>query len=49
MRLVGHVARVKASRNAYMVMVGKLEGNIPVGKPRHRWSIIGLLKWILEK
>jgi hypothetical protein len=24
-------------RNAYMTLVGKLEGKIPLGRPRHRW------------
>jgi hypothetical protein len=25
-------------RNAYWVLVGKLEGMRPVGKPRYRWE-----------
>jgi hypothetical protein len=24
-------------RNAYSIMVGKLEGKGPLGRPRHRW------------
>jgi hypothetical protein len=24
-------------RNAYRILVGKLEGNGPLAKPRHRW------------
>jgi hypothetical protein len=25
-------------RNAYKILVGKLEGKIPLGRPRHRWE-----------
>jgi hypothetical protein len=25
-------------RNAYRIMVGKLEGKRPLGRPRHRWE-----------
>jgi hypothetical protein len=25
-------------RNAYRVLVGKPEGKIPLGRPRHRWE-----------
>jgi hypothetical protein len=25
-------------RNVYKVFVGKPEGNIPLGRPRHRWE-----------
>jgi hypothetical protein len=24
-------------RNAYRILVGKLEGKRPLGRPRHRW------------
>ena len=34
----GHVARMELSRNAYRILVGKSEGNIPLGKPRRRWE-----------
>jgi hypothetical protein len=25
-------------RNAYRILVGKLEGKLPLGRPRHRWE-----------
>jgi len=31
----GHVARVGERRGAYRVLVGKREGKIPLGRPRH--------------
>jgi hypothetical protein len=34
---VGHVARMGEKRNAYRILVGKPEGKIPLGRPRHRW------------
>jgi hypothetical protein len=37
MRLVGHVARMGEKRNAYRILVGKLEGKRPLGGPRRRW------------
>jgi hypothetical protein len=36
MRWVGHVACVN-ERGVYRVLVGKLEGKRPLGRPRHRW------------
>jgi hypothetical protein len=32
------VALVRERRVAYMVLVGKTEGERPLGKPRHRWE-----------
>jgi hypothetical protein len=32
--------------NAYKVLVGKLEGKRPLGRPRRRWKII--LKYIFQ-
>jgi hypothetical protein len=32
-----HVARLEEKRNAYSILVGKPEGKIPLGRPRHRW------------
>ena len=29
---------MEQSRNAYRVLVGKPEGQIPLGRPRHRWE-----------
>jgi hypothetical protein len=31
----------------YRVLVGKTEGNRPLGRPRRRWRII--LRWIFRK
>ena len=38
MRWVRHVARVGERRYLYRVLVGKPEGNRPLGRPRHRWE-----------
>jgi hypothetical protein len=32
----GHVARMGERRGAYRALVGKPEGRIPLGRPRHR-------------
>jgi hypothetical protein len=37
MRWAGHVARIGEKMNAYRLLVGKLEGKKPLGKPRRRW------------
>jgi hypothetical protein len=37
MRWTGHVARMGEKRNAYRILVGKPEGNRPLGRPRRRW------------
>jgi hypothetical protein len=37
MRWAGHVARMGEKRNAYRLLVGKPEGNRPLGRPRRRW------------
>jgi hypothetical protein len=34
-------------RNAYRILVGKLEGKRPLGRPKHSGRI--LLEWILER
>jgi hypothetical protein len=34
----GHVARMGEGRNVYRVLVGKLEGKRPLGRPRRRWE-----------
>jgi hypothetical protein len=36
MRWEGHGARMGEGRGAYMVLVGKLEGKRPLGRPRRR-------------
>ena len=38
MRCAGHVARMGESRGVYRLLVGKLEGKKPLGRPRHRWE-----------
>jgi len=37
MRWAGHVAHMGEERGAYRVLVGKLEGRRPLGRPRRRW------------
>jgi len=38
MRLAGHIARTGEMRGAYRVLVGKIEGKRPFGRPRRRWE-----------
>ncbi|KAJ4444847.1 hypothetical protein ANN_06644 [Periplaneta americana] len=38
LRWAGHVARMGESRNAYRVLVGRLEAKRPLGRPRRRWE-----------
>jgi hypothetical protein len=38
MRWVGHVVRMVERRDIYRVLVGKPEGERPLGRPRHRWE-----------
>jgi hypothetical protein len=35
--MAGHVARTRAKRNAYRLLVGNPEGKSPLGRPRRRW------------
>ena len=37
MRWAWHVARIGEERGVYWVLVGKLEGRRPLGRPRRRW------------
>jgi len=37
MRWAEHVARMGEERGVYRVLVGKLEGRRPLGRPRRRW------------
>jgi hypothetical protein len=37
MRWAGYVARMGEERGVYRVLVGKPEGNRPLGRPRCRW------------
>jgi hypothetical protein len=36
MRWAGHIARTREKRNAYRILVGKLEGKRPLARPRRR-------------
>jgi hypothetical protein len=50
MRWVGHVERMGEKRNAYRLLVGKLEGKRPLGRPRRRWvdnirMALGEVRW----
>jgi hypothetical protein len=36
-RWAGHVARMGEKRNAYRILVRKLEGKRPLGRPRRKW------------
>jgi hypothetical protein len=38
MRWVGHVARMGKGRGVYRVLVGRLKGKRPLGRPRCRWE-----------
>jgi hypothetical protein len=38
MRWAGHVARMGEGRGAYRILVGRLEGRRPLGRPRRRWE-----------
>jgi hypothetical protein len=38
MRWAGHVARMGEMRNAYKILVGKLEGKRWLGRPMRRWT-----------
>jgi hypothetical protein len=37
MRWVGHVAHMGKRRGAYRIVVGRLEGEKPLRRPRHTW------------
>jgi hypothetical protein len=47
MRWAGHVVRIGKRRNEYRILVGKLEGKRPLGKPRRRW--VNNIKMLLER
>ena len=38
MRWAGHVACMGGERGVYRVLLGKLEGRRPLGRPRRRWA-----------
>jgi hypothetical protein len=37
MTWAGHIERMREKRNAYLILVGKLEGKRSLGRPRHKW------------
>jgi hypothetical protein len=37
MRWAGHVARMRAKRSAYRILVEKTEGKRPLERPRRTW------------
>jgi hypothetical protein len=47
MRWVGHVARMGEKKNAYWILVGKLEGKRPLRRRRRRW--VGNIKLDLRE
>jgi hypothetical protein len=51
MRWAGHVARMRANRNAYRILAGKPEGKRLLGRPRCRWvdnvkMDLGEMRWV---
>jgi hypothetical protein len=42
MRWVGHVACIGKIRNAYNILVGKLEGKRPHRRPQQRWKDVNI-------
>jgi len=38
MRWAGYVVRMGEGRGVHRILVGKLEGKIPLGRPRRRWE-----------
>jgi hypothetical protein len=41
----GHVARMGETRNSCSILVGKLEGRKPLGRPRRRWEDNNLIEF----
>jgi hypothetical protein len=37
-RWAGHVTLMRERRGAYRILLGKLEGRRPLGRPRRRWE-----------
>jgi hypothetical protein len=37
MKWAGHVSRIGAKKIAYKILMGKPEGQRPLGRPRRRW------------
>jgi hypothetical protein len=47
MRWAGHVTCMRVKRNAYRILVGKPEGNRPLGRLRCRW--VDNIKIVLKR
>jgi len=47
MRWAGYVARMAEERGVCRVLLGKPEGRIPLGRPRHRW--VGNIRMDLQE
>jgi hypothetical protein len=47
MRWAGHVVRMGEERGVYRVLVGKLEGKRPLGRPKRRW--VENIRWISRR
>jgi hypothetical protein len=45
MRWGGHIGRIEEKRNTCLLLVGKPEGKIPLGKPRCRWILENKIGW----
>jgi hypothetical protein len=46
-RLFGHAARMGKKRSSYRILMGKPEGNIPLGRRRCIWQ--DNVKWVFRK
>jgi hypothetical protein len=47
LRWAGHVGRTRERRGSYRILMGKLDGRRPLGRPRRRWE--DNIKWIFER
>jgi hypothetical protein len=45
----GHIARMGEKRNSYRILVGKPEGERPLGRPKRRREDNIIVRWILER
>jgi hypothetical protein len=47
MRWAWNIARMREYRNIYRDLMGKLEGNRPLRRPRHMWE--DNIRWIVDR
>jgi len=47
MRWAGHVTCISEEKGVYRVLVGKLEGRRPLGRPRRKW--VDNIGWISRR